>query len=437
MLSNEPPMDTQQQSPPVIEVSDLGKTYTVWTHPSARLKHPFLQLLGEMFPPARPWVRSKLSGLCTNFQALGSVSFSIGRGQAVGIIGKNGSGKSTLLQMIAGTLTPSAGASRVEGRVGALLELGSGFNPDFSGRENVFMSASLYGLSAKQTAERYDAIVDFSEIAAFMDQPVKTYSSGMLMRLAFAVTTQIQADVLIVDEALSVGDARFQKKCFAFFKNFVRSGGTLLFVSHDIGTIIDVCDRALLFHEGRLVADTDPLHASRLYHKLLFDSGDNTMDAAAMSESKVRYGDRKLAVEEVAVLQEGLEGDGPLQVGQPWSVEFKVVCREATNKPSAYGILITNRRGQEIFGTSSRDHQCIIPSAKAGEVFVCRMDFRGNLVPGDYFISAALAPLETKEGEPDFHDFLFDEILITVAGTPKCFTTCLIDLEPELSINKA
>jgi len=430
-------MENQQHNQPVIEVCELGKTYTVWTHPSARLKHPFLQLLGEMFPPARPWVRSKLSGLCTNFQALGSVSFSIGRGQAVGIIGKNGSGKSTLLQMIAGTLTPSAGSARVEGRVGALLELGSGFNPDFSGRENVFMSASLYGLSARQTAERYEAIVEFSEIAQFMDQPVKTYSSGMLMRLAFAVTTQIQADVLIVDEALSVGDARFQKKCFGFFKNFVKAGGTLLFVSHDIGTIIDVCDRALLFNEGRLVADTDTLHASRLYHKLLFDTSEQSEENNKVDEKKVRYGDRKLVVEDVRVLQEGLDGEGPLQVGNPWSVEFKVICKEATDKPAAYGILITNRRGQEIFGTSSRDHNCIIPPARNGDIFLCRMDFRGNLVPGDYFLSSALAPMEVQEGEPDYHDFLFDGILVTFAGTPKCFTTCLIDLEPTLSINKS
>jgi lipopolysaccharide transport system ATP-binding protein len=188
------------------------------------------------------------------FWALRGVSFDVRRGETVGIIGRNGSGKSTLLQMVCGTLHPTEGDLRVEGRIAALLELGAGFNPDFTGRENVFLSGLLYGIPDQELRKRYQSIVEFAEIGDFIDQPVKTYSSGMYVRLAFAIAAHVDADVLVIDEALSVGDVRFTQKCMRYLREFQKRG-TLLFVSHDTGAVTSLCTRAIWLDGGRMVMD--------------------------------------------------------------------------------------------------------------------------------------------------------------------------------------
>jgi lipopolysaccharide transport system ATP-binding protein len=210
-----------------IKVENVSKAYTIWRDPAARLKHPFLNLTAELFPVLRPRIDKKMLGLCTEFYALRDVSFEVRKGESVGIIGRNGSGKSTLLQIIAGTLQPTEGSVTVNGRVAALLELGSGFNPEFTGRENVYLNCSILGLSKEETEARFDSIAAFADIGDFLEQPVKTYSSGMTMRLAFAVIAHVDADVLIVDEALAVGDAVFVQKCMRFIRGF-QEKGTLL-----------------------------------------------------------------------------------------------------------------------------------------------------------------------------------------------------------------
>lgn len=197
-------------SDPVISVNNVSKAYTIWRDPAARLKHPLLNLAGELFPPLRKKIDAKLHGLCSEFYALKNISFEIKKGESIGIIGRNGSGKSTLLQMIAGTLQPTGGSIAVHGRVAALLELGSGFNPEFTGRENVFLNASILGLTRQEIEERFEKIEAFADIGDFINQPVKTYSSGMAVRLAFAVQAMIDPDILIIDEALAVGDYFFQ-----------------------------------------------------------------------------------------------------------------------------------------------------------------------------------------------------------------------------------
>ena len=188
-------------------------------------------------------------------------------------LGKNGAGKSTLLQIIAGTLAPTSGSVAVSGKVAALLELGSGFSPDFTGRENVRLNAALLGLSAAEIDHRFAAIAEFADIGEFIEQPVKTYSSGMLMRLAFAVQTAVEPELLIVDEALAVGDARFQKKCFGRLAQLREQGTTILFVTHDTSTILLFCTRALILEHGRMHAEGDPQRIAREYHKLLFGDG--------------------------------------------------------------------------------------------------------------------------------------------------------------------
>ncbi|HLB34831.1 MAG: hypothetical protein A3F67_03285 [Verrucomicrobia bacterium RIFCSPHIGHO2_12_FULL_41_10] len=233
-----------------ISVKNVSKAYTIWRDPAARLKHPLLKLAGEMFPLLRERIDKKLEGLCREFYALKDISFEVKKGESIGIIGRNGSGKSTLLQIIAGTLQPSEGSVTVNGRVAALLELGSGFNPEFTGRENVYLNASILGLTRNETEERFPKIEAFADIGEFIDQPVKTYSSGMMVRLAFAVVSHIDADILIIDEALAVGDYFFQQKCTGRIRKLQENGTTLLFVSHDLGSVRNLCEKALYLKKG-------------------------------------------------------------------------------------------------------------------------------------------------------------------------------------------
>lgn len=220
----------------VIEVSGVGKSYHMYERPSHRL---WQALAG------------KRKSFYKDFWALRDVSFSIRRGQTVGIVGRNGSGKSTLLQMIAGTLNPTEGNIKVKGRVAALLELGSGFNPEFTGRENVYLNATILGLSRAQIDQRLDSILAFADIGEFIDQPVRSYSSGMSVRLAFAVIAHVDADILIIDEALAVGDAFFSQKCMRFLREFQKNG-TLLFVSHDAAAVTNLCENAVWLQNGRM-----------------------------------------------------------------------------------------------------------------------------------------------------------------------------------------
>jgi lipopolysaccharide transport system ATP-binding protein len=241
-------------SEPAIRLTGLGKTYPIYRKPHHRLA----QMLSR--DKAR-WYRE--------FPALRDVSLTIARGETVGIVGRNGSGKSTLLQMICGTLTPTAGELQVNGRIAALLELGAGFNPEFTGRENVYLNGSILGVGRDEMEAKFDAIAAFAEIGQFIEQPVKTYSSGMYVRLAFAVAIHVEPEILVVDEALSVGDEGFQRKCFARIDAIRDSGATVLFVSHAAGTVVDLCDRAILLDQGELIAEGTPKHVVGQYQKML------------------------------------------------------------------------------------------------------------------------------------------------------------------------
>jgi lipopolysaccharide transport system ATP-binding protein len=261
-----------------IKVENVSKAYTIWRDPSARLKHPFLDLAGELFPALRPQIDEKLKGLCSEFYALRNVSFEVKKGESVGIIGRNGSGKSTLLQIIAGTLQPTEGSVTVNGRVAALLELGSGFNPEFTGRENVYLNCSILGLTKEETDDRFQSIADFADIGDFLEQPVKTYSSGMTMRLAFAVSINTTPDIFIVDEALSVGDELFQRKCFSRIEEIRKGGSTILFVSHSGGQIVELCDRAILLDSGEKIASGLPKQVLAKYQKLLYAPAEKALE---------------------------------------------------------------------------------------------------------------------------------------------------------------
>ncbi|HBO8103063.1 TPA: ABC transporter ATP-binding protein [Pseudomonas aeruginosa] len=246
-----------------IKVENLSKCYHIYDQPRDRLKQmtlPRLQRAIGMQP--RQYFRE--------FWALKDVSFEVKKGETVGIIGRNGSGKSTLLQMICGTLNPSSGSIRTCGRIAALLELGAGFNPEFTGRDNVYLNGAVLGLSRDEVDARFDEIVTFAEIGDFIEQPVKTYSSGMMVRLAFAVAINVDPQILVVDEALSVGDELFQRKCFSRIENIRKAGATILFVSHAGGTVVELCERVLLVDSGERLAMGLPKQMVARYQKLLY-----------------------------------------------------------------------------------------------------------------------------------------------------------------------
>ncbi|MGB3238023.1 MAG: ABC transporter ATP-binding protein [Geitlerinemataceae cyanobacterium] len=241
-----------------ISIANISKCFKQYSHPTDRLK--------EIIQP-----RQKRG---QEFWALRDVSLEVPRGQTLGIVGRNGSGKSTLLQIIVGTLTPTTGSVRVNGRISALLELGSGFNPEFTGRQNVFFNGQLLGLNPREIEERFESIEAFADIGEFIDRPVKTYSSGMFVRLAFSVATSVDPHVLVVDEALSVGDEAFQRKCFARIESIKSRGGTILFVSHSATAIVELCDRAVLLDRGELLLSSKPKVVVDRYHKLIYAPGD-------------------------------------------------------------------------------------------------------------------------------------------------------------------
>jgi ABC-type polysaccharide/polyol phosphate transport system ATPase subunit len=281
------------ESPSAISLQDVGKSYRIWENPAARLTAPAMETLAQKLPlgkSLRTWLQNRARRSYRDFWAVRNASMEIKRGESIGLIGRNGSGKSTLLQLIASTLQPTAGVVKVQGRVAALLELGAGFDSEFTGRENVYLNAAILGLSRAEIDAQIEAIATFAEIGDFFDQPVKTYSSGMVVRLAFAVAAHVKPDILIVDEALSVGDARFQLKCARTIDRFIAQGVTLLFVSHELSLVKRLCQRALLLDAGRVLYSGHPNDVANLYSKLLADGSSAATIAAdiAALEKKAR-----------------------------------------------------------------------------------------------------------------------------------------------------
>jgi lipopolysaccharide transport system ATP-binding protein len=245
----------------VISLKNVSKCFKRYDRPGDRLK--------EIISPSKK--------LADEFWALHDINLEISQGQTLGVVGRNGSGKSTLLQIIVGTLTPTAGSVEVKGRVSALLELGSGFNPEFTGRQNVFFNAQILGFTQKETEQKFDEIAAFADIGDFIDQPVKTYSSGMFVRLAFAVATSVEPNILVVDEALSVGDEAFQRKCFARLQSIQEGGGTILFVSHAATSVVQLCTSAILMDSGELLLAHTPKVVISKYQKLIYADPDKVL----------------------------------------------------------------------------------------------------------------------------------------------------------------
>ena len=384
---------------PVIKVENLSKAYTIWESPAARLHGPILGQIGQV-----PFLPSGTRKLCRRlsheafkyFFALRGVSFEVRRGESVGIIGLNGSGKSTLLQIIAGTLEPTEGRVKVTGRVAALLELGSGFNAEFTGRENVYLYASILGLSRSEIESRFQSIADFAEIGEFIEQPVKTYSSGMQMRLAYSVITAVSPDILIVDEALSVGDAYFQHKCFAQIRRFIEQGSTLLFVSHDPGAVKSLCTRAILLDAGVMIRDDKPEAVVDYYNAIIAKrQADHVIRQSESLGGKrtTRSGNNRATISSVELLEKD-KSVRVVQVGSPVNIRVSAVAHECLPELTV-GFLLRDRLGNDIFGTNTY-HLKLPLSVKAGQAFAVNFEIPSlRLGPGHYSVSVALHTYDT------------------------------------------
>ncbi|EGR2496928.1 ABC transporter family protein [Vibrio cholerae] len=324
------------------------------------------------------------------------VSFDIEPGQAVGIIGINGAGKSTLLKMITGTTQPTTGSIEMTGRVAALLELGMGFHPEFSGRENVYMAGQLLGLNAAEITNLMPEIEAFAEIGDYIDQPVRVYSSGMQMRLAFSVATAVRPDILIVDEALSVGDAHFQHKSFDRIRQFRKQGTTLLIVSHDKQAIQSICDRAILLNAGRVELQDKPDVVMDYYNALLADLNNMTISQEKQDNGVVltRSGSGEAELIELSLIDSNDQKIEAISVGQKVILKMVAKCN-CDIEQLVFGYMIKDRLGQVIFGETSYDKGLNISELKSDDIIELNFHIDMNIGVGSYSISTALAESST------------------------------------------
>lgn len=327
---------------------------------------------------------------------LRDISFKVAPGESIGIVGQNGAGKSTLLKLITGTLKGTVGTVAVNGRIAAILELGMGFSPDLTGRENVFHSAGLMGFSHQAINGAIGDVEEFAEIGPYFNEPVRTYSSGMQMRVAFAVATAFRPEILIVDEALSVGDAYFQHKCFKRIREFREQGTSLLIVSHDAGAVQALCDRALLLDSGKLLKDGDPAAVMDLYNALIADRENGAIQVTehANGHTQTISGTGEAYVDEI--LLQNVQGE-PIEfvdVGQSVRLLIRVVARGDIPR-LILGYMIKDRLGQPVFGTNTHHTKQAVQSVVAGDRIEYRIDFPMNFGQGSYSISTALVSTDT------------------------------------------
>jgi lipopolysaccharide transport system ATP-binding protein len=405
-----------------IKVENLSKCYQIYNQPRDRLKQyilPNLQRLASQEP----------NQYYKEFWAIKNVSFEVNKGETVGIVGRNGSGKSTLLQMICGTLNPTSGSITTHGRIAALLELGSGFNPEFTGRENVYLNGSVLGLSHAEIDTRFADIVAFADIGDFIEQPVKTYSSGMMVRLAFAVAINVDPQILVVDEALSVGDELFQRKCFSRIEAIRKAGATILFVSHSGGTVVELCDRAILLDANELLASGTPKQIVGRYQQLLYaplekraqlrdeiikELSENKLknnneninkqiieknieiteyfDPSLESKSKIIYEPKGATISNCQLLTKNKTPVNNIIFGEKYIFRFEILFSKIYDK-THFSMLIKSSSGIELAGagfpfTFEKNHD---------NGLIISFEFVCNLLPGIYFINAGCKGISNNE----------------------------------------
>jgi lipopolysaccharide transport system ATP-binding protein len=443
-----------------IAVQGLTKRYEIYAQPQDRLKQMLL-------PRLRRLTGDGSARYYRDFWALRDVSFTVKRGEAVGIIGRNGSGKSTLLQMICGILTPTAGSVWSPGRIAALLELGAGFNPEFTGKENVFLSGLVYGIPEDVLKSRYQNIVDFAEIGEHIDQPVKTYSSGMYVRLAFAVASFSDPEILVVDEALSVGDVYFQRKCFRRIHELRESGCTLLFVTHSADTLLQLCERGIVLDAGRMVFDGPTKPAVAEYLRRVFgsrvnaagaglpdaktvigdaegiDAGDDRSHLAAggsqelfsmrpgYNRGEIRLGDGAATVLDFAF--KGQRGDSPIiHSRETFCLILKYVFNRSAERV-IFGIQIRTREGLVVYSANTFTVENKLYSYTAGSIVIAEFDLRNALLPGQYFLTVGVSQFDEEGLDIGAFDRRVDAIILTVIGDNR-HTNGVVEMEMQSKI---
>ena len=392
-----------------IQVTDVEKVYKLYDKPSDRIK----EALG--------FGRGKRH---TEHHALKGINLTIRQGECVGIIGTNGSGKSTILKIITGVVNPTGGTVTVNGRISALLELGAGFNMEYNGIENIYLNGTMIGFSEKEIDEKMDAILEFADIGEYVYQPVKTYSSGMFVRLAFAVAINIDPEILIVDEALSVGDVFFQAKCYHKFEEFKEMGKTIVFVSHDLSSISKYCDRAVLLNQGIKLGEGAPKKMIDIYKQVLVgqytvpesENGGLLEDeelrrAAAGNPELLEYGSKKAVIEEYYITDDKGTKTSAILKGNTFTIHMQVRMAEDIQAP-IFAFTIKNVRGTEITGTNTMFEKAFLEPVKAGEGRKVTFTQVMNLQGGEYLLSLGITGYE-NDNFTVYHR-LYDVLNLTV-----------------------
>ncbi|MCH5279899.1 MAG: ABC transporter ATP-binding protein [Lachnospiraceae bacterium] len=417
-----------------ISVEHVSKIYKLYDKPTDRMK----ESLGL--------TRKKLS---KDHYALNDLNFQVKRGETVGIIGTNGAGKSTILKIITGVLNPTSGAVNINGRISALLELGAGFNMEYTGIENIYLNGTMIGFSKEEIDAKMDDILKFADIGDFVYQPCKTYSSGMFVRLAFAVAINIEPEILIVDEALSVGDVFFQAKCYKKFEEFKKAGKTILFVSHDLSSISKYCDRVVLLNQGTKLAEGAPKEMVDMYKKVLVhqldeenmndeetesfenESGELWKAELELNPDIQEYGEKQAEIVDIAVMDENGHITNVLEKGSTFSVKMKVEIKSELNDP-IFALTIKNLQGTDITGTNTFYEGIDTGTIKAGETRVITFKQRLDLQGGSYLLSFGCTGYIAGE----FHVFhrLYDFCNISVVSNKN--TVGFYDMNSEINVSK-
>lgn len=413
-----------------IEVKDLTKIYKLYEKSSDRVKE------------ALHLTRKKRH---TEHYALKNINIDIKKGETVGIIGTNGSGKSTILKIITGVLNPTGGAVNVNGRISALLELGAGFNMEYTGLENIYLNGTMMGFSKKEIDAKLDDILDFADIGDFVHQPVKTYSSGMFVRLAFAVAINIEPEILIVDEALSVGDVFFQAKCYHKFDEFKEMGKTILFVSHDLSSIAKYCDRVVLLNKGTKLGEGTPKEMIDIYKQVLvgqyepnFEAHDHLLDDSEVQNAAIRaskdgkrdseegyknnsddnpdsleYGSKKAVIREYFLTDENNKKSNAIIKGTEFTIHLKVEFLENVEAP-IFAFTFKNVKGTEITGTNTMFEKAFLDGCSKGEVKEITFRQNMNLQGGEYLMSFGVTGYEGDQFT--VYHRLYDILNVTVVS---------------------
>ena len=403
----------------LLSIQNVGKSYRVYRSESRR----FASWFGLPVKPSEEhWV-------------LRHMSFEVYSGEAVGVVGQNGAGKSTLLKMIAGTLKPTEGKIQINGRIAAILELGMGFNPELTGRQNAIHALGIMGFNAEEIHQIIPKIEEFSEIGEYFDEPVRTYSSGMQMRVAFAVATAYRPEILIIDEALSVGDVYFQHKSFSRIREFQEQGTTLLIVSHDRSSIQSLCNRAILLENGAVIKDGDPEEVFDFYNAIIAEKENNTVEVKKLDNNKVQTssGTGEAKVEEIALYNLKKEVVEVVGVGELIELRVKVKVYHSV-ETLVFGYGIKDRLGQVMYGTNTWHTEQVINQPKSGSEYIFKIAFPVNLGIGSYSIQTALVDRDTHlTANYEWVDLALVFNVINIDRTQ--FAGCLWN-EPSISIEE-